>query len=119
MATAKKTAEEQPLKYISFEYNGTTYTMEFNRKTAALAERQYGFSLSELQSGKLSYLPDLFKCSLMMHHPKMKENTADNLYNLMDDKYGLMMALVELYANGVNSLLDSPEEGKAISWTQH
>lgn len=54
-----------------------------------------------------------------MHHPNMKQATSDMLFEKMDDKYDLMIALVELYANGVNSLMSSPDEGKAISWTRY
>lgn len=111
--------ENKALKSVTLEYMGTTYTLEFSRRTAAMAERQYGFSVTELQAGKISYLPDLFRCALVMHHPNMKQETADMLFDLMDDKSGLMMCLVELYANTVNSLLESPAEGKAISWKRN
>lgn len=111
--------EETPLKSVTLEYNGSIYTLEFNRRTAAMVERQYGFSMNELTSGKISFLPDLFRCALVMHHPKMKQETADMLFDLMDDKQGLMICLVELYANAINSLMESPEEGKGISWTRH
>lgn len=129
MATRKTTKAEEAieeveekssdLRFVQFEYNGCVYTMEFNRRSVEVAEQRFGISITELQSGKMAYLPGLFQCSLLMHHPHMKQSTVDMLFNRMENKLDLMMCLMELYANAINSMFEEPEEGKAISWTRH
>lgn len=109
-------AENQMIK---FDYNGTTYVLEFDRESAVRAERMYDISMSELQSGK-SYLAEaLFAAALAKHHPKMKSSTAKTLFDLMEDKVGLYTKLTGMYAAAAGSLLDDPsDEGKAITWSE-
>lgn len=112
MATKKDKRQTQ----VVIDYEGTEYTIEFNRRTAAMAEKM-GFSLGEAQDGKLSQLPDLFYCGFMMHHPKMRRSTADEIFDLVGDKGELLGLLLELYAETVNSLFETKaEEGKALTW---
>lgn len=109
------------IKYASFEYMGTVYTMEFNRKTATILERNFGVNIAKTLAGDVNItdLPVVFQVSLMMHHPKMKQETAIELFDLMGDRQGLLKVLAELLANTVMTMFEEPEEGKAISWTQH
>ena len=117
---AKKT-EANELSYIDFEWEGSTYTMEFNRRSTEVLEKRLGVNIASTLSGdvEVTDLPNIFAASLLMHHPNMKPSTIETLYSLMGDKQGLMAALVELLANTVNSVFEEPEEGKAISWNRH
>ena len=119
--TVKKQTDEKPLEYLTFDYNGTTYTMEFNRRSVEVLEKNFGMSVSKALNGdiNMSDLPNVFRCSLLMHHPRMKQQTVDMLYDQMGNKTDLMSALLELVAVAANSLFEEPEEGKAISWTRH
>lgn len=122
MATKKNNQAEEKLRYVTFEWNGTEYTMEFNRRTAEFVERELGVNVLDiLQSGdvRLTDLPQLFRASLLMHHSKMKAETADAIFECMGDKLSLMTVLIELLSVAVNAIYEEPEEGKAITWTRH
>lgn len=102
---------------IQFEANGKQYELEFDRQTAAVAEKRYGISLGEVLDGKLTYLPLLFNAAFLKHHPKERQSVIDALFDGMSDKQGLLEALLGMYAETVATLLEEPEdEGKAISW---
>lgn len=106
-------------KPITFDWNGTDYTMEFNRATVKVAEQRYGITMGSFNGDlKLSMLPDLFYCSLLMHHPNIKHQTADAMFDLMEDKQALLMALYELFSAPIGAILADPdgEEGKVIRW---
>ena len=103
---------------ITFDYEGTTYTLEFNRETAVIAEtrfdiRPYGSGDIEV---KLTQAPDLFYCALLMHHPNIKRSVADGIFEIIDNKVELVAALTENLLETVVAIVDSPSEGKAISW---
>ena len=119
--TEKKQETQKMLEYLTFEYNGTTYTMEYSRKALEVLEKQFGVSVAAALRGEInvSDLPNIFRCSLLMHHPRMKQTTVEMLFDMMGDKTELATALVELMAVVANSIFEEPEEGKAISWTRH
>lgn len=102
---------------IELVYEGTTYTMEFDRSTVLETEKAFGLSISDVQSGRLSAFDALFRGSFMKHHPNMKPSTMDAIMGRMPDKIGLYTALVGMYLENINTLMGEPEEGKAISWT--
>ena len=101
---------------IEFESNGTTYTLEFDRRSAEVAERTMGLSLSDLLNGKLTLFPSLFQAAFLKHHPKIKPSVVQAFFESMEDKQELFQALVGMYAECVTTLVDEPEEGKGNSW---
>lgn len=102
---------------IKFEYEGTTYTLEFDRDTAQKAERAFGISIGEIQSGKTYLVHDLFMAAFMKHHPHIKPSVVDGFFENIKDKTELYQTLAKMYAEAAGSLLDEPEdEGKAIGW---
>lgn len=101
---------------IEFDYQDKHYTLEFDRSTAAAAERRYGISLNEVLDGKLTYLPPMFAAAFLKHHPRVPQAKIDEIYDQMGDKQGLMEGLLGMYAETVMTLMEEPEEGKAISW---
>lgn len=119
---AKKESKPTEIKRtIEFEWEGTTYTMEFNRKSAEVLERKFDINVAEMitmGTVRLTDLPVLFSVAFMMHHPNMKQSTVDTLYTYMTDKQSLMAALIEMLATAVMDVFEEPEEGKAISWTR-
>ena len=101
---------------IELAYEGTTYTMEFDRSTVLETEKAFGLSIRDVQNGSLSAFDALFRGSFMKHHPKMKPSTMDAIMERMPNKGELYAALVGMYSDSIDSLLSEPEEGKAISW---
>ena len=101
---------------IEFENDGSTYTLEFDRRSAEIAERSLGVSLTEILNGKVTYFPALFHASFLKHHPKIKPGKVKRLFEAMENKDKLFEALTGMYAETVSTLMDDPEEGKAQSW---
>lgn len=103
---------------IIFDYQGTTYTLEFNRRTASLAEMQYGINLLDTKGSSFSITqsPDLFYCALLMHHPRIRRDVSDGIYDCLADKAELVGALLELLFETVSTVIEEPDEGNAISW---
>ncbi len=98
-----------------FEYNGTTYTMEFDRDTVRAAEAAFGFDVSNVTKPSTTNMENLFHASLLKHHPNIKPSTVDMLYAPQDDKVGLFQDLVAMYMETVGTLLVEADEGKAVS----
>ena len=105
---------------ITFDYEGTKYTLEFNRQTAVIAETQYGINIygggGTGVTINLSQAPDLFYCALLMHHPRVQRGVADGIFALMTDKVELVSELITMLLETVTSLVDDPSEGNAIGW---
>jgi len=112
---AKETKQEEISK-IKFVYEGTEYIMEFDRDTVAQTEKAFDISIADVRDGKISAFEGLFHGAFFKHHPNIKQTTVDNFMKLMPDKQGVFRNLAIMFGNCVNTLLDEPEEGNAISW---
>ena len=100
---------------------GKTYTLEFNRRTCALAENA-GITLPTLTEEHkiMSVYPELFYHAFLMHHPQTKKAETDRI--LFDDLGGftpeLMTRLVELFAQPYNTLVKQEEDApKNAKWS--
>lgn len=103
-------------KSIVINWNGTDYTMEFNRN-AVVALEAIGFNLNEIISKPNTMIPLLVQGAFYMHHPNMKQDTAMAIFADQKDKMDLIGALREMYVEPTNNLLDEPEEDKAKNST--
>lgn len=115
MAT-KAQEKAQSNSKIVFTYEGSEFTLEFDRASVAQCERIYGFSVQDVSQGKLNAIEGLFAGAFIKHHPNIKKTTVDMLYSHIKDKSGLFRTLAEMYGECVNELLEEPDEGNAISW---
>lgn len=106
-------------KNIVFEYEGESYKLEYNEASIRDLEKNYGVTISDFESLKLSMLLDMFAVSMKMHHPGVKFAKAKEIFESFGDKEGLFAALVEMYADAVSAVLSEPAEGKATSWTMN
>lgn len=101
---------------ITFTFNDDDYTLEFSRKTVSMLERN-GFVIDDVPNKPVTLLPRLFQGAFLMHHPRIKEATVNEIFNLMEDKEGLLEALIELYNAPLNSMFDEPKDAeKKVSW---
>lgn len=106
-------------KTITFNYEGTDYTLEFTRRTIMQMEKE-GFDISEAQSKPLNTLPVLFAGSFKAHHGKINQEKLDEMYAKIEDKEGFVQALAEMYAEPISALMAEPEKGNSgnITWSK-
>jgi len=105
-------------KHITLEYEGITYTLEFNRRTARMME-QNGFTTEKAVEQALTYLPMLFAGAFEMHHGRMKNKQAviDSIFKGITKKDELYPVLIELFQEPYVYLMDEPEdEEKKVEW---
>lgn len=103
---------------ITVEFEGTKYTAEFSRDTARGLQRN-GFEVELLTKQSMLMIPLLVRSAFAMHHPKMKQETADMLYESIEDKTEFLTALVELYSEPVSTMFEAPDEkAKKAVWTR-
>jgi len=101
---------------LTFDYEGTTYFLEYDRKSVELAENILDLAMTDVRDYRISTMKKLFHGALLKHHPRIKAATVDMLYDLQTDKSGLHEDLLEMYSDTINTLMSSePEEGKAIT----
>lgn len=102
-------------KNITFDYNGKTYTLEYNRRSIMKME-QNGFDIDYASSKPMSTIPVLFEGAFLMHHPYAKKEVIDEIFDLFTDKQGLFEALVEMYAEPLQALVEDSTSKNAIAW---
>lgn len=102
---------------IVFDYQGKTYTLEFNRFTYRTAVETYHCDLDKLSKDhEVSTFPDLFYCAFLMHHSGISRKKVDEIYATMQDKVALYTRLIVLFAAPIQSMFEEPEEGNATCW---
>lgn len=106
-------------KQIRFEYEGTKYVLEFNRNAIRKMERS-GFIAEEIQSKPMTVLPELFAGAFIMHHPYMKRERIDAIYDKMTNRMKLIERLGEMYNEPILAMMDEPEETEGnVSWEEN
>lgn len=96
-------------KKITIPYNGKTYTLEYTRATAKMTEKQ-GFRLNELDSMPLTMVTILFNGAFLVHHPNLKGEIKEKIYDGLKNRSGLVQVLAEMYVDAYNSLFDAEDE---------
>lgn len=103
-------------KTITFNFEGTDYTLEYTRATVATLEKQ-GFNISEISEKPLTTLPALFAGAFLAHHRLVKRDVIDRIYDKMTNKMDLVMRLAEMYNEPIEALVDEPEESEGnLTW---
>lgn len=95
---------------INLTYDNTVYTLEYSRQSVKTMESQ-GFVLDEVTTKPATRIPELFSGAFIKNHRGMKRNKIDAIFDDLDDKSGLMNALIEMYAETLGDLMDG--EGNA------
>lgn len=103
-------------KTITFNFEGTDYTLEYTRATVATLEKQ-GFNISEISEKPLTTIPALFAGAFLAHHRFVKRDVIDRIYDKMTNKMDLVMRLAEMYNEPIEALVDEPEESEGnLTW---
>ena len=107
---------------ITVSYNKHDYELEFSRNAVKQMEQQ-GFVLDQIGDKPMTMVPLLVYGAFMKHHKGIKRNLVDEIYEHIADKVGdgengFIQALLEMYAETVNTLTEnnSVDEGNAATW---
>lgn len=109
-------------KTITFTFEKTAYTLEYTRETVAALE-QSGLSLNDVRNigdRPMTTVMTLFAGAFMAHHRKAASISGliERIWASIENKQELISALVEMYTEPVDALMDEPEDekGKTV-WT--
>ena len=103
-------------KKLSFEYEGTRYTLSFNKRTVRLLS-QNGFKTEMIQEQPAIGIPMLFKGAFLAENHWVKDDVKDKIYNSLVNKSELINKLLEMYIDPINALFDEPEDdAKKVTW---
>lgn len=103
-------------KTITFNFEGTEYTLEFTRASVATLEKQ-GFNINDISDKPLTTLPALFAGAFIAHHRFVRREVVDRIFDKMTNKKDLVMRLAEMYNETIESLVDEPEESEGnLEW---
>ena len=107
---------------ITVTYNKKHYDLEYSRNSVKQMEQQ-GFVLDKISEQPMTMVPLLVYGAFMKHHKGIKRSLVDEIYEHIADKVGdgdngFIQALLEMYADTVNTLTDnsSVDEGNAATW---
>lgn len=103
------------VKPIVLTYDHVKYTLEFNRKAVAKMARE-GFSLADMGDKAILMIPQLFAGAFIMHHPYLKREKIEEIYDHTPNRMALIEALAELYAVPLEAMMDevdAADEGNA------
>jgi len=103
------------MKQISFEFDGKNYTLEFTKNTVRQMERR-GFVADDIDTKPMTVIPDLFAGAFLANHSNVKREKIDRIYEALNGKQRLVRALIEMYNETVEYLMDDAEPGEE-NWT--
>ena len=102
---------------ITITYDKTEYTLEYNRQSVKTMEAQ-GFVLDELTSKPMTMIPMLFAGAFIKNHRGLRRALIDEIFDNINDKNGLMEALMEMYAETLSALTDNAEAEGNATWAR-
>ena len=90
-----------------------TYELTFTRESAEATERN-GFQIYEFSNGinPAKNTKALFYGAFIARNKGIKRNAVEDMLDHIEDKEGLMAALMEMYAESVKALIATDEEDK-------
>lgn len=102
---------------IEFTYKDHKYTLGFTRESVKRMESS-GFVLGDIGNRPMTILPALFAGAFIAHHPKVRRDLIDEMYEHTTNRKELLNMLAEMYNEPVSALLDEPEEAEGnATWT--
>ena len=109
---------------ITVTYQKNEYILEYSRNAVKQMEAQ-GFILEKLSEQPMTMVPLLVYGAFTKNHKGIKRNLVDEIYEHIADKIGdsdegngFIQALLEMYADTVNTLTDNSnvDEGNMAVW---
>jgi hypothetical protein len=100
------------MRKIVIPFNDKTYTLGFTLATIEQMERN-GFIIGEIGDKFATRSKELFYGAFAAYHKGIKRKDVDEIYSKLRNKESLIEALIELYGEAADALL---EEGN-VDWT--
>lgn len=104
---------------IKLDYDGKTYELTYTRETVRAMERN-GFNLTAFMNGEKPsiYGPQLFEGAFAAKHKKMTRKAISDIFDHLDGKSDLLVALIECYNDTLATLVDTAavDDGKKVTW---
>ena len=107
------------MSQIKFKADGKEYTLEYTLRTAAIAEKN-GLNVQEIDTKPSVQIPLLVNGAFQRWHKGMTRKQTDELFANITKKNDFIAALVEMYVEAVNALVDSEDESDEgnPNWTR-
>lgn len=105
-------------KELSFTYEGSKYTLSFNRKTVQQLTRQ-GFRTDMITEQPAIGIPMLWKGAFLVHHRMIRDDLTDKIWESVVNKQELLGKLMEMYVEPINALISDSEnedDEKKVNW---
>lgn len=104
-------------KQMKFTYDGEEYILEFTKRTVKEVENA-GFNDDLIGEKPMTMIPLLFKGAFLAHHRREKDAKINEIFNHLTNKEQLILKLVEMYNDPINSILDEPDvnDEKKVDW---
>ena len=103
------------MKQITFEYEGKSYTLEYTKNSVRAMERR-GFIADEIDTKPMTTIPELFAGAFLANHSTVRREKIDKIYEALNGKQRLVLALIEMYNETLEYLVDEVDEGNE-NWT--
>lgn len=100
---------------MTVTYNGKRYQVGYTRAAAQDAENA-GFDVNKISSKPNVMIPLLVYYAFRTHNRKIKRQLVEEIYDQIPNREDFVSALVEQYADTVNTLMEDSDEGNA-AWT--
>lgn len=106
------------MSQIVFELDKKKYTLEYTLRTAGIAERA-GLNVFEVDSKPGTMIPLLVNGAFQRHHKGMTRKQTDEIYEQITKKNDFIKALVDMYLDAVQALVDDDDEADEgnANWT--
>lgn len=95
---------------------GKEYTLAYDRKSCARMSRK-GFRVESVADDPVIGIPMLVAGAFIKFHPELTQEQIDAIWSPITNKEGLLLKLVEMYSEPINSLVEEPkDDGKNSTW---
>lgn len=102
-------------KQINLPYDGVQYTLMFTKKTLE-DSCNMGINPDFLSKNPMMVVR-LFHMAFMAKHPKMTFNKAQEIYYAQNKKVELMQAIIMLWNDVTDGILEDADESGNAEWT--
>lgn len=90
---------------------GVVYELEYTRRTIQQMESQ-GFIADAVAEKPMTMIPLLVAGAFLKNCRHVQQRDIDRIYDSIDDKEGFIQALVTMYSEPIEALMENPKKGK-------